>query len=126
MTTKEQYGTSEMSEHASVEEMVNALSSESFAAEFAEQNAKTQLSQALSAARVASGMTEREIADRLGWTEDDVVRFEYQETDEISLGDLACYLGALGIKVHLSFLPSEQKAPVLSSLNALPEHDIAV
>ncbi len=115
-----------MAEHASVEEMVNALSSESFAAEFAEQNAKTQLSQALSAARVASGMTEREIADRLGWTEDDVVRFEYQETDEISLGDLACYLGALGIKVHLSFLPSEQKAPVLSSLNALPEHDIAV
>lgn len=115
-----------MAEHASVEEMVNALSSESFATEFAEQNAKTQLSQALSAARVASGMTEREIADRLGWTEDDVVRFEYQETDEISLGDLACYLGALGIKVHLSFLPSEQKTPVLSSLNALPEHDIAV
>lgn len=115
-----------MAEHASVEEMVNALSSESFATEFAEQNAKTQLSQALSAARVASGMTEREIADRLGWTEDDVVRFEYQETDEISLGELAYYLGALGIKVHLSFLPSEQKAPVLSSLNALPEHDIAV
>ena len=46
-----------MAEHASVEEMVKALSSESFAAEFAEQNAKTQLSQSLSAARVASGMT---------------------------------------------------------------------
>ena len=63
-----------MAEHASVEEMVNALSSESFATEFAEQNAKTQLSQALSVCtfgnalssyRIGEEKSQRAFADRV-------------------------------------------------------------
>ena len=96
-----------MGEYSSVEEMVKTLSGESFADEFADFDKKTWLSQHLSAIRIASGITEHEIAKRLGCDEKCVVDFEYQETGKIKVSEIALYLNALGFDTRLVFTDKE-------------------
>ena len=93
-----------MAEYASVQEMLDALAGEPFASEFAEWKEKTQLSKTLFILRIKSGLTEREVADRLGWTEDDVMKFEVEESGKINFNDFMLYLGAIGLKTNISFV----------------------
>ena len=90
-------------QYTSVRQMVNDLADESFAKAFAERSAKTGLSRTLFVLRNKAGLTQREVGDRLGWSQSAVSKFERQEIDNIKLGDLERYLNALDMQMSISF-----------------------
>ena len=90
-------------QYTSVGQMVNDLADESFAKAFAERSAKTGLSRTLFVLRNKAGLTEREVGDRLGWSQSAVSKFERQEIDNIKFGDLERYLNALDMQMSISF-----------------------
>ena len=89
-------------QYTSVRQMVNDLADESFAKAFAERSAKTGLSRTLFVLRNRAGLTEREVGDRLGWSQSAVSKFERQEIDNIKIGDLERYLNALDMQMSIS------------------------
>ena len=90
-------------QYTSVGQMVNDLADESFAKAFAERSAKTGLSRTLFVLRNKAGLTEREVGDRLGWSQSAVSKFERQEIDNIKFGDLERYMNALDMQMSISF-----------------------
>lgn len=90
-------------QYTSVGQMVNDLADESFAKAFAERSAKTGLSRTLFVLRNKAGLTQREVGDRLGWSQSAVSKFERQEIDNIKFGDLERYLNALDMQMSISF-----------------------
>lgn len=89
-------------QYTSVGQMVNDLADESFAKAFAERSAKTGLSRTLFVLRNKAGLTEREVGDRLGWSQSAVSKFERQEIDNIKFGDIGRYLNALDMDTQMS------------------------
>ena len=99
--------------YSSVEEMLNELASPDLAKEFADWRAKTRLARTLFNLRHQAGLSEQEVAERLGWTAKRVENFERREVDKISFGDFERYLAAIGVKAGISFF--EKDTPVVGS-----------
>ena len=64
--------------------------------------------------RVSLGYSEKEIADTLGWTEEQVLIFEMSEVQDIHLGNLLAYLEAIDFGMGIRFI--NNKAPVTEEI----------
>ena len=64
--------------------------------------------------RVSLGYTEKEIADTLGWTEEQVLTFEMSEVQDTHLGNLLAYLEAIDFGMGIRFI--NNKAPVTEEI----------
>ena len=82
-------------QYASVDQMVEDLMDELFSKVFVEKNAKKRLSRSLFVLRNKMGLTQREVGDRLGWSQSAVSKFERKERDKIRFEDVESYLNAL-------------------------------
>ena len=97
--------------YSSVEEMLNELASPDLAKEFADWRTKTRLARTLFNLRHQAGLSEQEVAERLGWTKKRVENFERREVDKIGFGDFERYLTAIGLNAEISFF--EEKLPIV-------------
>ena len=96
-------------QYASVEEVVSDLADEDFADAFAERSEETKLGRALFVLRNSSGMTQRELGERIGWTQSLVSYFERKATKHYRLGELKAYLDALGLDLHVTLSVSAKE-----------------
>ncbi len=96
-----------MTEYNSVEEMVTALCDDSYVKEFIAKSNGLELSRALGTMRMIEGLSEKELGERVGWSEDEVVKLEHQEIREIRFADMFFYFLALGYRPKLSFSPKD-------------------
>ena len=94
--------------YPSVVEMISDLAGPDFVKQFEEQRAKTRLARTLFNLRHLAGLTERDVAGRLGWTAKRVENFERREVDKISFGDFERYLTAIGLNAEISFFQRER------------------
>ena len=60
--------------------------------------------------RISAGYTEKEIADILGWTEDQVLTFEMSEFQNVHVGNLLLYLTAINVEIGIRFV-AEKATP---------------
>ena len=97
--------------YPSVVEMVSDLASPDFAKQFKEERAKTRLARTLFNLRHLAGLTEGDVAERLGWTAKRVENFERREVDKINFGDFERYLTAIGLNAEISFF--EEELPIV-------------
>ncbi len=74
--------------------------------------------------RISSGYTEKEIADTLGWTEDQVLAFEMSELQDIHFGNLLPYLEAIGVGIGIRLI--EKNLPIEEHIDfhASKVHDL--
>ena len=100
--------------YSSVEEMLNELASPDLAKEFADWRAKIRLARTLFNLRHQAGLSEQEVAERLGWTKKRVENFERREVDKISFGDFERYTVAIGMFAGISFFKKEE--PLVSKV----------
>lgn len=100
--------------YPSVVEMVSDLADPDFAKQFKEQRANTRLARTLFNLRHLAGLTERDVAEYLGWTAKRVENFERREVDKISFGDFERYLAAIGVKAGISFF--EKDTPIVDKI----------
>ena len=78
------------------------------AQQFADWKASSEMSLWLQAKRIDAGYTEAEIAEALGWSEENVIEFEMSEVTEIHFGNLLPYLSALGLKMQTRFSRADE------------------
>ena len=57
--------------------------------------------------RIESGFSEKTIADRLGWTPEQVFDFEMAEIQDVHFNDMWAYLNAIGFKMGIRFMEKE-------------------
>ncbi len=69
-----------------------------------------ELPRALIKARIASGLTQKDLADRLGLKEQQIQRYEATDYTAASVRRLKQVLEALGIRVHADLLLGASKA----------------
>ena len=74
--------------------------------------------------RISSGYTEKEIADTLGWTEEQVLTFEMSELQDIHFRDLLPYLEAIGVGIGIRLI--EKNLPIAEHIDfhASKVHDL--
>lgn len=68
-----------------------------------------QLSRLLTVMRVKKKMSQKQAAEKLGWSQGRVSKLEMKADRQISVGDLLDYSDALGIDMSLVFLPKKMK-----------------
>jgi len=91
-------------QHKSVSDMVKRLSGdEAFAKKFEQEIAEKQLAKMLFAMRCTNGMSQKEMASKLGCTQSRISKLEHARTDDIRIGDLSVYAEALGLNLSVSF-----------------------
>lgn len=91
---------------SSVETMVRATSGDRESAEsFERNNNKRRRIHFLIALRGAMGLSQTELAKRLGCTQSRISKLEGSDDDDISLGDFRKYSAALGFSMQTSFMP---------------------
>lgn len=91
-------------EHNSVAEMVrNLTDDESAAKEFESQLERRKLVHFLFALRSSAGLSQKEIAERMGCSQSRISKLENGEDDDLRLGDLRAYVKALGSDVTFLF-----------------------
>ena len=73
------------------------------AREFEQWKRNSEMLRRLCLYRVASGQTEKEIAGKLGWTEEQVLNFEMSESQDIHFGNLLAYLSAIDMGMDIKF-----------------------
>jgi transcriptional regulator with XRE-family HTH domain len=83
--------------YANLEDMIRGTSDDPAEAERRLENLRRiELSAKLFALRNVAGLSQGELAERIGWTQSKLSRFEHKEDADISLGELQEYLGGLG------------------------------
>lgn len=83
---------------------------EDAASDFAFWKKNSEMLRQLQILRIDSGRTEEDIANILGWTEEQVLAFEMSEVQDIHLGNLIAYLEAIDIRMDIRL--REKDAPV--------------
>ena len=90
---------------SSVEAMVRATSDDkSFADDFEQEMARRRIINLLISLRGARGLTQKDIAARINWTQSRVSKIENSIDEEIGFGDLRKYASALGLTIQVVFL----------------------
>ena len=97
---------------------------EDAAREFEQWKRRSKMLRWLRLRRVSLGYSEKEIADTLGWTEEQVLIFEMSEVQDIHLGNLLAYLEAIDFGRGIRFI--NNKAPVTEEIefHASKIHDL--
>ena len=96
MKTKKRY--------KSVSDLVESLTDDVEFKEELEQETNTQsMAKTLFAMRCAQGITQAEMAKRVGCTQGRLSKLEHSDNDSIKLGDLTAYAEALALNVSISF-----------------------
>lgn len=93
---------------ASVVEMARGLGeTPAFADELAKHLAQRQIIQELLAQRAAKGLSQKEIAEKLGCTQSRISKLESSSDVELSIGDLMKYADALGLRVGITLFKKD-------------------
>ena len=85
---------------------------EDAAREFEQWKRCSEMLRQLQILRIDSGRTEEDIANILGWTEEQVLAFEMSEIQNVHFRDLQAYINAIDIKMDIRL--REKDAPVPS------------
>ena len=85
--------------------------------EFDKLNTITELPRMLIKARIARGLSQRDLADRLGLKEQQIQRYEASEYESASLARIRNVVDALGVDVDESLLTGEVEVSLQSLLN---------
>ena len=64
-----------------------------------------QLSRTLTVMRAQTGLSQVQVAEKLGWSQGRVSKLESKTDRDISVGDLLDYLKALDMQMTMTFLP---------------------
>ncbi len=100
---------SKRNRYSSVSEMIEAQGGEgTFAEAFAERLASRQFIKALTVLRATAGMSQQELAEKLGCTQSKVAKLESSRDAELRFGDLRAYAGAVGREVRIFLVPQGQ------------------
>lgn len=68
-----------------------------------------QLSRLLTVMRSQKKMSQKQAAEKMGWSQGRVSKLETKEDRQVSIGDLLDYSDALGLEMSLVFLPKKMK-----------------
>jgi len=68
-----------------------------------------KLSRLLTVMRAHKKMSQKQAAEKLGWSQGRISKLETKEDRQISVGDLLDYSDALGIEMSLVFMPKRMK-----------------
>lgn len=91
---------------STVSEMVDTLSdSKSFKERFEKESAGKSLARALFRLRNAQGLTQGDLAKKMGVAQSAISRIEHSENDKIKLDILEAYVSALGYKISVNIHP---------------------
>lgn len=97
---------------SSVSEMIRSVSDDStFVDEFQQHIANRRIVHFLFGLRSARGMSQRQIAEKLGCSQSRISKLENSEDGDVRLGDLDQYAEALGLDVTL-VLAKQRRTPV--------------
>ena len=98
-----------------VEAMTKALAGDdAFAADVADTLRSQRLVRELFALRCAAGLTQSQLAEKLGWSQSQVSRLEHDEDRNVTVGELEAYAGALGLAPTLVLgATSEQRVEAI-------------
>lgn len=88
----------------------NELIDDEYVEEFEKWKIGSEITRWLQSERIKAGITEEEIADKLGWEIENVFEFEMAEMGDIHFGNLLVYINTLGMSVKLNF--NKLNAPV--------------
>ena len=98
-------------QHNSVSEMVQSHPEEQdFADQMAKRLASRRMVKALMALRARAGMSQKELAEKIGCKQSKVSKLENGTDESASFGDLIKYTRAVGYDMHIHFAPKGQKA----------------
>ena len=96
--------------YTSVEAMVRATSDDpGFADDFERRSARRRLIRLLISLRGRMGLSQTDLAKRIGCTQSRVSKLEGSEDDEITFGDFRKYAAALGFSMQTSLMPKGVK-----------------
>ena len=88
----------------SVTQMVRQTSSsKELADEFEKRSAGRTLVRKLFVLRQIKGLSQQEIAEKLGWSQSRVSKFESSDDADLRFGDIIAYLSALGLELGIEF-----------------------
>lgn len=74
-----------------------------------------QLSRALTVMRAQQKMTQKDAAEKLGWSQGRVSKLEMKADCDISVGDLADYAEAMGMQVAVVLSPDKASEPAITN-----------
>lgn len=98
--------------YKSVLGMVRDLSDDpTFTAVIEKKLAESQIVRRLSVLRVAANMSQKDLAEKLGWSQSRVSKLEASTDSDLTIGDFAKYASAVGYRVGIS-LDSAAGTPV--------------
>ncbi len=106
MATKKQF--------RNVSDLVRQKSSPKFAAEFDEHVAGRAIGKSLFALRARNGLSQKDLAEKMGCSQSRVSKLETSPDAGIRLGDLDRYLGALGMEIRLAVTNRGQRLAITS------------
>jgi transcriptional regulator with XRE-family HTH domain len=125
--------------HSSVEAMVRATSEDvAFADEFEQRMARRKVIHNLTSLRGVMGLSQKEIAAKMGCTQSRISKMESSNDDDIAFGDLRRYAAAIGLGTQFGFMPRGMKIvdrvkihafyikALVDRLAGLVEHDPAI
>lgn len=96
---------SNQTQYDSVVDMIRDIEGDAEADELKEAIAGRSLATLLFRMRNRRGMTQAEIADKMGCTQSAVSKLEHSDNRRLTVGDLGAYADALGLKLSLLFHP---------------------
>jgi len=97
-------------QYSSVSEVLrDAAPDKAFLKEFDEHIAERQLIKRLIALRAARGLSQRDIAEKIGCTQSRLSKLENSKDADIKLGDLREYAAAVGCELLVGPLPRDMK-----------------
>jgi transcriptional regulator with XRE-family HTH domain len=125
--------------HSSVEAMVRATSEDkTFADEFEQKMARRRVIHHLISLRGVKGLSQMDIAAKMGCTQSRISKMEASDDDDLSLGDLRKYASAIGLGTEIGFMTRGSKIvdrvkvhafqieTLIHRLAGLAEHDPAI
>ncbi len=90
--------------YTSVTEMVREVTGDKdYAQELEQELGAKSLSRTLFVLRCQKGVTQADLAKRLGWSQSRVSKLENSELDKMKMGDLVAYIGAIDLQACLCF-----------------------
>jgi transcriptional regulator with XRE-family HTH domain len=117
---KERTGMKKRIQHDRVSEMVRGLSEDpTYADEFEQRLARRQLVKSLAVLRARAGLSQEELAERLGCTKKKIAGLEASEDADIRFGELVDYVEAVGHEMRILLVPTGQMIAEEVNLHAL-------
>ena len=97
-------------QYSSVSELLRDVApDDEFRAEFDQRVARRRLIKHLLALRAVKGLSQKDIAEKLGCTQSRVSKLENANDDDVRLGDLRAYANAVGSELIASAIPQDMK-----------------